>query len=89
MTSISHEPTRQVQETPHWVDVLKTPELWASLAIITMWVSVLFAAVYGPDFVSTSAGGNSTTIPSAIAVALFAFLGTWVLARFGFRHDRD
>jgi hypothetical protein len=37
--------------------------------------------------VSTSAGGNSTTIPAGIGVALFAFLGTSAAAKFGFRRD--
>jgi hypothetical protein len=53
-----------------------------------MWLSVLFTAVYGPNIVSTSVAGDNTTIPSAVAVALFAFLGTWVIARHGFRHER-
>ena len=30
------------------------------------------------------AGGNSSTMPSAVPVALFASLGTWVVARYGF-----
>jgi hypothetical protein len=34
------------------------------------------------------AGGDSSTIPSAVALALFAFLGTWVVAKYGFRHER-
>jgi uncharacterized membrane protein (DUF485 family) len=59
--------------------------MWASLAIIVIWLSVLFDAVFGPDIVNTSAGGDSSTVPSAVAVALFAFLATWVVARYGFR----
>ena len=60
-------------------------ELWASLAIGVMWLAVLCDAVWGPNFVSTSgSGATSTTIPSAIFVALFAYLGTRVVARYGF-----
>lgn len=40
------------------------PEPWASLAIAAMWVAVAPSAIFGPDFVSTSPGGSSTTIPS-------------------------
>jgi hypothetical protein len=40
------------------------------------------------DFVSSSSGGSTTTIPSAIVVAVFAYLGTRVVARYGFGHQR-
>jgi hypothetical protein len=53
-----------------------------------MWLAVLFAAIFGPDIVNTGAGGDSSTVPSAVAVALLAFLGTWVVAWRGFRRDR-
>jgi hypothetical protein len=62
--------------------------MWASLAIVAMWLAVLFSAVFGPDIVATSAGGDGATIPSAIAVALFASLATWAVARYGFGHHR-
>jgi hypothetical protein len=38
--------------------------------------------------VNTTAGGDHSSLPSAVAVALFAFLGTWVVARHGFGHER-
>jgi len=62
--------------------------MWAALAIASMWVAVLFDAIFGPDFVSSSGGptGSTTRIPSAIVVALFAYLATRVVARYGFRH---
>ena len=64
------------------------PELWASVAIIAMWLAVLFTAVWGPDFVSTTPGGTTTTIPSAVLVALFASLATWAVAKYGFRRPQ-
>jgi hypothetical protein len=87
MATISHEPTRVAPESRRWRDVL-VPEMWASLAIIVMWLAVLFDAIYGPDIVNSSAGGDSSVVPSAVALALFAFLGTWVVAKYGFRRDR-
>ena len=65
--------------------------MWASLAIIVMWLAVLFDGVYGADFVSTNGGGtnSTTTIPSAIFVALFAFLGTAAVAKYAFRRDKQ
>lgn len=88
MTTISHEPSTVVQEKRRGSLQLLVPEMWASLAIIVIWLSVLFDAVYGPDIVNSSAGGDHSTVPSAVAVALFAFLATWVVARYGFRHER-
>jgi hypothetical protein len=62
------------------------PELWGTVAIASMWVAVLFASVYGADFVSTSSGGSdSTRIPSAVFVALFACLASVAVARRAYR----
>jgi multisubunit Na+/H+ antiporter MnhF subunit len=88
MTSIPHEPARAGEDKQPWSLRLLVPELWASLAIVVMWLAVLFDAIFGPDIVNRSAGGDFSTVPSAVVVALFAFLGTWVVARYGFRHDR-
>jgi hypothetical protein len=59
-------------------------QMWVSIAITVMWLVVLCDALWGPNFVSTSAGGNMTSIPSAIIVALFAYLGTKVVAKYGY-----
>lgn len=89
MATISHEPSGVAQRKQHWSLQLLVPEMWASLAIIVMWLAVLFDAIFGPDIVTKSSGGSdSATIPSAVILALFAFFGTWVVARYGFRHDR-
>jgi hypothetical protein len=89
MTTIPHEPSRVVEEKRPLSTLLLVPEMWASLTIIVMWFAVLLDAIYGPDIVSNGVAGDSATVPSAVVVALFAFLGTWVVARYGFRHDRD
>jgi hypothetical protein len=64
-------------------------EMWASLAICVMWLAVALCALFGPDFVSTSPGGASTTIPSGIAVGLFAVIGTGIVAKRGFERGHD
>ncbi len=86
MTSISQDPARLVRKRSGWVDLLRPRQVWASLAIVVMWLAVLFDAVYGPDIVNRSGGpaGTVTTVPSAIAVAFFAFLATGPVARHGF-----
>lgn len=81
MTTLSHERPRSAR--------LRVPELWASLAIAVMWISVLLTAVWGTDFVSRSPGGNETIMPVVMPVAFFAFLGTWIVARYGFRHEPE
>lgn len=64
-------------------------EMWASLAITVMWVAVLLDAVFGPDITSTTPGGTSSSVPSAVAVALFATIATWAVARYGLRQRED
>ena len=63
-------------------------EMWTSLAISVIWVTVLLDALFGPDIRTTSAGGDSSVIPSAIVIAILAFFATWVVAKHGFRHER-
>jgi hypothetical protein len=88
MTTFPHEPTARAEDERWWVVQLRAPEMWASLAIAVMWLSVLFTAIWGASIVTANAGGNNSNVPSAVVVALFAFLGTWVVARRGFRLDR-
>jgi len=58
-------------------------EIWASLAISMMWLAVVVDALFGPDIVTTDASGSGARIPSAVAVAFFAWLGTAAVARYG------
>lgn len=88
MTTFPHEPARAVPAQPRWSLQLLVPEMWASLAIVVMWVAVLFDALWGPDIVTRGVAGDTATVPSAVVLALFAFLGTWVVARYGFRRER-
>ena len=88
MATISHEPLRVDPRRDPWWTRLLVPELWASLAIVGMWLTVLFDGIYGPDFVSSS-GASTTTIPSVIVLVPFAFLGTRTVARYGFRGKED
>jgi hypothetical protein len=88
MTSISHEPSHTRLQRLGKRDLLVT-EMWASLAIGVMWMAAFLDAIFGPDIVTSSAGGDHSTIPSGVVFALFAFLGTWVLARHGFNRDRN
>lgn len=88
MATISHEPSGALPKKRRGRLRLRVPEMWASLAISVMWLAVLCDAVFGPDIVSNNVT-SSTRIPSAIVVALFAYLATRVVARYGFGHPRD
>ncbi len=91
MDTISHEGAEASSEEHRRHLRLPVPDMWASLAIAVMWLAVLFDARYGPDIVSSNVT-STTRIPSAIVVALFAYLATRVVARHGFgpaRKDGD
>jgi len=90
MSTISHPPSGVSSATGHWTERVLVRETWASLAIFAMWMAVAIATVWGPDFVSSNGSGtNSTTIPSGVAVALFATIGTWFVAKYGLGHRTD
>ena len=87
MSTMSHEPSPVVHERRRW-SLRLVPEMWASLAITAMWVAVFVTAIWGPDARFSSNDGNSSTIPTAVFVTVFAFLGTWIVAKYGFRQQR-
>jgi hypothetical protein len=91
MSTLSHPTPETASDRREWSARWLAAEMWASLAIVAMWIVVAISAVWGPDFVSTSGSGTtSTTIPSGIAVAVFATIGTWIVAKYGFRRrDED
>lgn len=88
MTTVPHEPPSVVRKERGRALQLRVPEAWASLAIVVIWLTVLLGAILGPDIVSNSFMGDHTTVPSGVVLAPFAFLATWVVARYGFRHER-
>ncbi|HEU5215730.1 MAG TPA: hypothetical protein VFU30_09340 [Gaiellaceae bacterium] len=85
MATVSQGSPQGAQERPSWSTLRVVPEMWASLAITSMWAAVFITAIWGPDARFTSVDGSGSTIPTAVFVAVFAFLGTWIVARHGFR----
>jgi hypothetical protein len=83
MSTMSHGSPQVSQERRPFVRLV--PEMWASLAITAMWVAVFVTAIWGPDARFNGNDGSSSTIPTAVFVTVFAFLGTWIVARHGFR----
>ena len=86
--TVSQESSPATVERRRTLPQVLTEEMWASLAIAVMWLAVLFDALFGPDIVVVNASGT-TTVPSAVIVALFAYLGTRIVARYGFRRAGD
>jgi Mg/Co/Ni transporter MgtE len=88
MSAISHEGSKP--QRIRRVNELVVRDTWVGLSIGVIWLAVLFAAVFGPDIVTVDAGGGSSRVPSAVAVALFAAIATWMVAKYGFgSRDRD
>jgi hypothetical protein len=89
MASFSHEPSRVERERQR-LPMVAVREMWVSLAITVVWLVVFADALYGPDIVASSgSGGATTTVPSAVVVAGFAFLTSWIVAKYGLRSDRE
>lgn len=87
MSTLSHGSPQVAPERRPLLRVV--PEMWASLAITAMWVAVFVTAIWGPDAQFHSVDGSSSTIPTAVFVTVFAFLGTWIVARYGFRQRKE
>jgi hypothetical protein len=62
---------------------LTARELWGGLAVVSMWLAVLFVGVFGGS-IQTSNPPNNSSVPVVVVVALFAVLGTVVVARRAF-----
>jgi len=88
MSAMSHEPSHVGREV-RWSSLRLVREMWASLAITAMWIAVFVTALWGPDAHFSSNDGSSSTIPSAVFVTFFAFLGTWVVAKYGLRQRQE
>lgn len=63
---------------------LHARELWGGLAIISMWLAVLFVGVSGGNIVKSTPGGESSSWPVVVVVALVALVGTVVVGRRAF-----
>jgi hypothetical protein len=87
---MTHEPSTDTPADRSIASRLLVPEFWGALAIVAMWLAVLFVGVYGGDMIFHSSSGDGSTIPSAVGVALFAAIGTSAVAKRAFgRKDTD
>ncbi len=89
MATLSHDSSDDRPRRERRTSRLVVSETWTALTISVIWVVVLLDALFGPDIVTNTAGATSTTIPSAVVVAFFAYLATLVVARHGFGDGRS
>src|SRR5437588_2349045 len=85
-----HEPSTAGSAREGTVGRLLVPAFWGAVSIVAMWLAVLFDGIFGGDMVFSNPSSGPTIIPSAVAVALFAFIGTTAVAKRAFaRRDTD
>ena len=89
MTVMTHEPSAGMPVRQDIASRLLVPGLWAAISIVTMWLAVLFDGIFGGTMTFINSSGQNTTMPSAVGIALFAAIGTWVVAKRGFARKGD
>ena len=78
---MTHEPSAGTPVRQGIASRLLVPGFWATVSIVTMWLAVLFVGIFGGDMTFTNSSSHVTVIPSAVAVAFFAAIGTASVAR--------
>jgi len=81
MTATMEEKPATRSPSENWVSRVLVPEMWGAVAIVAMWMAVLFVGVYGGDMTFHGADTSWSNLPSGVAVALFAAIGTVSVAR--------
>ena len=81
MTTTMHDQPSVRYPREGWASRILVREMWATVAIVAMWVAVLFVGVYGGEATFHSVDSSVTTIPSGVFVALFAAIGTGSVAK--------
>lgn len=66
--------------TPWW----RLSAIWATFAIVAMWLAVIFVSVYGGDMTFASASNGTTVIPSGVVVAVCAAIATAAVSKRAF-----
>jgi hypothetical protein len=84
MSATMHEPSTAGPVRESTAGRLLVPPFWGAVSIVAMWLAVLFDGIFGGEMVFSNPSSGPTIIPSAVAVALFAFIGTVAVAKRAF-----
>lgn len=80
MATLANETSAAKTPRTGAVPLILVQQFWGAVAIVAMWLAVLFDGVYGGDLITT----DGTRIPSAIFIAFFASLSTWAVGKRAF-----
>lgn len=89
MTSTTQNQSSTGSSRGDWASRLLVREMWATVAIVAMWVAVLFVGVYGGDATFHSVDSSWSSVPAGVLVALFAAIGTGSVAKRVFGRTSD
>lgn len=89
MTVMTHESFADTPIRQGIAPRLLVPGFWPAVSIVTMWLAVLFDGIFGGNMTFTDSSGQITVMPSAVAIALFAAIATWAVAKRGFARKDD
>jgi hypothetical protein len=53
-----------------------------------MWLAVMVVSLWGLDVQTFDVSGSHATIPSGVGLGLFAAIGSWAVAKYGFTRSR-
>jgi hypothetical protein len=81
---MTHEPSTGTSVRESIASRLLVPGFWGAVSIVTMWLAVLFDAIFGGDMTFDNSSSQVTVMPSAVVVALFAAIATVAVAKRAF-----
>jgi len=85
MTVLQGPPATATGENQVSVSWWRLSEIWGTLAIVVMWLAVLFDVVYGGDMHFNDSANGSSTVPSGVVVAICAAFATASVAKRAYR----
>ena len=90
MTVMTHESFADTPIRQGIAPRLLVPGFWPAVGIVTMWLAVLVDGIFGGNInLYQPLSGQITVMPSAVAIALFAAIATWAVAKRGFARKDD
>jgi hypothetical protein len=80
--------TDQQARARTWASWCLSREFWGGVTLLAIWLAVLFVGVFGGNINTASAGGDSSSVPVVVVIAIAALLATVSVGRWAFRPSR-